>query len=83
MDQASFPGFAEADAHRPIEVDLSHHCAERPSLTGVPKIDPGGLSLHVRGGHAVHIADQDAGLLGGLAEGLPSRRRLALALQHH
>jgi hypothetical protein len=44
MDQASFPGFAEADAHRPIEVDLSHHCAERPSLTGVPKMDPGGLS---------------------------------------
>jgi hypothetical protein len=40
MDQACFPGFAEADAHRPIEGDLSHHCAERPSLTGVPKRIP-------------------------------------------
>jgi hypothetical protein len=37
MDQACFPGFAKTDAYRPIEVDLSHHCAERLSLADVPK----------------------------------------------
>jgi hypothetical protein len=37
MDQACFPGFAKTDANRPIEVDLSHHCAERLLLADVPK----------------------------------------------
>jgi hypothetical protein len=42
VDQASFSGFAETDANRPIEADLFHHSLERLSHTGVPTIKTGG-----------------------------------------
>jgi len=42
VDQTSFPGFAETDTNRPIEVDLFHHSLERLSHTGVPNMKAGG-----------------------------------------
>jgi hypothetical protein len=38
VDQASFAGFVEGDANRPIEVDMFHHCAEHLPRIEVPNI---------------------------------------------
>jgi hypothetical protein len=71
VDQASFAGFVEGDANRPIEVDMFHHCAEHLPRIEVPNITASGglsLALHVPGGHAIHVADENASFLRRRAE---------------